>query len=73
MIFRVTMKCPDALERAIEEAAKNEMYGEIDEDRDYEQYRQHVEEATVLCNKWFKYGEYITVEIDTEAKTCVVV
>lgn len=23
--------------------------------------------------KWFKYGEYLTVEVDTEADTCTVV
>ena len=26
-----------------------------------------------LCGKWFEYGEYLVVEIDTEAKTCTVV
>lgn len=26
-----------------------------------------------LCKKWFEYGEYLTVEIDTDAKTCTVV
>ena len=26
-----------------------------------------------LCRQWFEYGEYLVVEIDTEAKTCTVV
>jgi hypothetical protein len=26
-----------------------------------------------VMGKWFEYGEYLTVEIDTEAGTCVVV
>ena len=24
------------------------------------------------CGKWFEYGEYLVVEIDTDAGTCIV-
>ena len=30
------------------------------------------EEIKELAKKWFNYGEYLTVEIDTDAKTCTV-
>lgn len=30
------------------------------------------EEYRNLCDKWFEYGEYLTVVVDTETKTCVV-
>jgi hypothetical protein len=50
MKFRVTMKDPDTLNDAIEEAVEKQM-----------------------CGRWFGYGEYLTVEIDTDAKTCTVI
>lgn len=25
-----------------------------------------------LCKKWFEYDEYVTLEVDTENKTCIV-
>ena len=28
--------------------------------------------AAEVCSKWFRYSELLTVEIDTEAQTCVV-
>lgn len=57
MKFQVSMKCPDALDYAIKEAAQNE-----DETAD----------AKRAADKWFKYGEYLTVQIDTDAGTCTV-
>lgn len=31
------------------------------------------DEVAKVCARWFRYGEYLEVEIDTEAQTCVVV
>lgn len=64
MKFQASMKCPDALDRAIEEAAKDIPNGGRDE---------AIASAKKICEKWFKYGEYLTVEVDTEAKTCNVI
>ena len=62
MKFRVTMKTPDALEQTIEEV------------EDQLTVRgKSISDVQDLCEKWFKYGESLTVEIDTEAQTCVVV
>ena len=36
--------------------------GMSDEDR---------QEAEAACEKWVKYGEYLTVDIDTETGECV--
>lgn len=58
MIFRVTMKTPDALQYAIEEAS------------DDPELRSQMED---LASEWMKYGEYITVEFNTDTKTCTVV
>ncbi len=74
MIFTVSMKDPDTLNDAIEDAVKQSMT---------ENGLDHVEQEALLeirkekiysqCSKWFRYGEYLEVEIDTDAGTCVVV
>lgn len=75
MKFRVQMKDPDTLHDAIDDAVQKELLA-IDEltadDREalIETRRETVSE---ICNKWFEYDEYLTVEIDTDAGTCVVV
>lgn len=60
MKFKVTMKSPDAFDDAIHEALKVCT-------------RESDEEIREICKKWFRYGEYLTVEIDTKEKTCKVV
>lgn len=74
MKFKVTMKDPDTLHDAIGEAveadlAKIEGLSDDDRDRLYGSRRNAVSE---IANQWFRYGEYLTVEIDTEAKTIIV-
>jgi hypothetical protein len=64
MTFQVTMKTPDCLEDAIYMALEDYM----EEER--EDMKADLEK---LCRKWFKYGEYLTVEIDTIKETCRVV
>lgn len=58
MKFTVSMKNPDALDYAIGDAAAGD--------------EKLVKTLKKLCEKWFTYGEYLDVEIDTEAKTCTV-
>lgn len=57
MKITVSMKCPDALDQAINEATST---------------MQEEAEIKKLCDKWFKWGEYVTLEIDTDTGTCVV-
>ncbi len=75
MKFKVTMKTPGgldaAMDRVITDATRNEE-GEIDEAGE-EKALELQEEISELCERWFQYGEYLTVEIDTENKTCTVV
>jgi hypothetical protein len=74
MKFKVTMKDPDTLSDAIEEAVEDDLVkveGLTDEDREA-LFDTRRERASELAAKWFKYGEYLTVEIDTEAKTATV-
>lgn len=77
MKIKVQLKDPDALFDAVQDAvhdhvvlmaeANNLDYGE----------RKSLEEARVekvleLAKRWFRWSEYLTVEIDTDAETCVV-
>jgi uncharacterized protein YggE len=74
MKFTVTMKDPDTLHDAIDEAVTEDvakMEG-LDEDERQAVIDARKEKVQELCNKWFEYGEYLRVEIDTEAKTCTV-
>jgi hypothetical protein len=61
VIIEVTMKTPDALSDAIDEAVRIN-----DEDC------MEKEDIERFAKQWFAYGEYVTLELDTEAKTCVV-
>ena len=68
MKFRVTMKTPDALDMAIRDAV------DAEEIYDGEGSKQDAKEYIAdLCRRWFKYSETLTVEIDTEAQTCILV
>lgn len=75
MKFTVTMKDPDKLHDAIADAVTadlDKISGLDAEDREalFETRREAVSKIT---SKWFQYGEYLTVEIDTEAKTATVI
>jgi len=74
MKFTVTMKDPDTLHDAIEDAC-NSSVGDMDipDDEKKPIAELRIEKVSDLCGKWFEYGEYLTVEIDTEKQTCEVV
>jgi hypothetical protein len=57
MKVRLTFKTPDVLDDALDEIG--DAYDQLP--------------IRNLCKRWIQYEEYITVEIDTEAKTCEVV
>lgn len=74
MKFRVTMKDPDTLQDAIVEAVKKSLADlGLDEDELEPLIERRSEKVGDVCKKWFGYGEYLTVEVDTDAKTCTVV
>lgn len=74
MKFKVTMKDPDTLHDAIAEAAA-ESVATLSNDADEREAVAAIrrEQAQKVAEKWFEYGEYLCVEIDTDAGTCVVV
>lgn len=75
MKFKVTMKNPDAVGDAISDAVRDDLNNiphiTDEEERDALQDSRE-EKLKKFCSQWFKYGEYLTVEIDTEAGTATV-
>lgn len=73
MKFTVQMKNPDTLHDAIREAVEIEVKAlKLSEDESELVIKQRCKKVSDICSKWFRYGEYLEVEIDTEAKTCTV-
>lgn len=75
MKFRITMKDPDGVYECVNTAAHEsiaDVQGLSQAERD-DLAVQRTEDLNKLIGKWFEYGEYLVVEIDTEAKTCTVV
>lgn len=71
MKFRVTMKDPDGVGDGIQDAARQmvaKIEGVDDDERD-SLIESKQEKLSELASTWFEYGEYLTVEIDTEAKS----
>jgi hypothetical protein len=76
MKFKVTLKDPDTLSDACNEAATTDvasLIGVTDDERESIAKARADLAYGVCVKKWFDYGEYLTVEIDTEARTCIVV
>lgn len=72
MIFKVTMKDTDVLYDAINDALDEELQ---DMPADEAEAIRDIRMGKVqdVASEWFEYGEYLTVEIDTDAKTIRVV
>lgn len=81
MKFRITMKDPDGVYYAINEAARDAINPDLNKNpSDYSLHdwttplvEEKKEEFTELLCKWFRWQEYLTVEVDTEAQTISVV
>lgn len=76
MKFRITMKDPDGVHESIVDAAKltPAEVAAIPEFVDVVAAEAHRREAlTRAAHPWVEHGEYITIEIDTDARTAVVV
>lgn len=78
MKCRIILKTPDALVGAIERMAEDEI-GAGDPDNEElqatldEEFNEVVKRCTKRAEKWFRYGELVTLEIDFEEMTCIVV
>lgn len=75
MKFRVTMKDPDGVFDCVTEAVKESLKsveGISDDEREALE-EERTESVQGVMKRWFEYSEYLTVEVDTDAGTCVVV
>lgn len=70
--IRVQMKDPDSLYDAISEVIDLELK-DLPEDEAEAISDIRREKYGNIAAKWFEYSEYVTIEIDTEAKTSRVV
>ncbi len=74
MKFTVTMKDPDTLGDAVLDAVKEDVaklgLSDAIEIEALEEARTG--KVRELCSRWFRFGEYLTVEIDTDAGTATV-
>lgn len=74
MKVRITFKDPDGPDDAIEEAFDNADDLPKDEEEREAVVEMRVEKLReALTDKWLPYGEYVTLEYDTEADTMRVV
>lgn len=74
MRFQVYIKDPDVFDEEIKEAVDKELSASNlpkDEQEAIKPIRLH--KLYNFIDKWVEYGEYITVEFDTEANTAIVV
>ena len=75
MIFRVTMKDPDTLHDAVRDAVRKDvtkLKGILPAEVEKLQ-EMRSSEVLELCSRWFRYSEYLTVEIDTVKRSITVV
>ena len=74
MKIRVTMKDPDTLHDAIDRAVKDSQRPHDIDDDEWEYLRGlRSDQVKKFAARWFKHGEYLVVELDTDTETCTVV
>ena len=75
MIVQVQFKDPDGVYESIRDAVQKSLkkIEAIDEDEREQLEEARLEKLQTQLEKWITYGEYLTVEFDTEAMTAKVV
>lgn len=75
MKCRVVMKNPDALEDCISLMVENQFLVENSYSNEESKYIKEdlIKHYKTKAEKWFRYGELVTLEIDFEKMTCEVV
>ena len=73
MKIEITFKDPDALIDCVADGVReNFTLGDLSEEEAEKVLEVREETVRDICHKWFEHGEYLTVEVDTEKKTCTV-
>ena len=77
MKLKITLKDPDGVYDSMQSAARESVSrvglaeGLSNIEVDTLVYSRH-EKIAEQCRQWIRYGEYVTIEIDTDAGTAVV-
>lgn len=73
MKIKVTMKDPDTMHDAVQEAVERDVKAMgLSEDEAEQLIEIRCEKVRGKMYKWFQYGEYLTVEVDTDSMTATV-
>lgn len=73
MKIKVTMKDPDTMYDCVQDAVKADVAKlGLPEDEAESLIEMKAEKEREKLSKWFEYGEYLSVEFDTEAMTATV-
>lgn len=75
MKFQVTFKDPDVVDDACDDAGKESAatVASLSESERADLAESRADEFKALTRRWCRYGEYVTIEFDTEAETASVV
>lgn len=73
MRIKVTLKDPGTLRNAIAEALAEATFPSLNEAEAARVRELRSDQVHRFASRWFRHGEYLTVELDTEAETCLVV
>lgn len=75
MKFRITMKDPDGIYECTEDAIKRDVASipGLSKDEREAVLEKRRDAVIDVRDRWFEYGDYVTVEIDTDAGTATVV
>ena len=79
MKCRLILKTPDALDTAIRNMAQEEIDTIVANNNNYDDeeldeiFEKIVRESTRKAEKWFRYCETLTLEIDFAKETCKVI
>jgi hypothetical protein len=74
MKIKIQLKDPDGVYDSIKEAARKsvrEIKELTEEEQSALEEKRHQDLAS-KCRKWIEYGEYVTIEIDTETGEAIV-
>lgn len=72
MKIQITMKDPDGCYDCMRNAAKESLPEGLSDSEQALLFDERESEIHRICAQWFRYGEYLSVEIDSEAGTCTV-
>lgn len=73
MKFKITMKDPDGVYDSVQDAVKQSVDAlELSEEEKEAVLEKRIDSVNSAIGKWFEYGEYLTVEVDTDTMTATV-